>query len=174
LATSKADVGAKTLGHRAQHGGVGILAVERCGGTPDKGSRRLQFGRHVGEAKLQRLEFVEALSKRLALLHVGQRFLQRALRAAERTAAILMRPPSSPAIAILKPMPSSPSRFSTGTRAFSKITARVGCAFQPILRSLAPNDTPGVLPSMTSVENAAGPVAAGPHHRHQQIGAAGA
>ena len=70
---------------------------------------------------------------------------------------MLMRPPSSPAIAILKPMPSSPSRLATGTRAFSKITARVGCAFQPILRSLAPNERPGVSPSTTSVEMPPGP-----------------
>ena len=81
----EADVGAKTLGHRAQHGGVRILAVERCGGTPDKSPRRLQFGRHVGEAELQRLEFVEALAEGFSLLHVGQRLFQRALRAAERT-----------------------------------------------------------------------------------------
>ena len=70
---------------------------------------------------------------------------------------MLSRPPSSPAIAILKPMPSGPSRFSTGTRAPSKITARVGWAFQPILRSFAPSATPGVSPGTTSVEMPDGP-----------------
>ena len=55
-------------------------------------------------------------------------------------------------MAILKPMPSSPSRFATGTRASSKMTARVGCAFQPIFFSFAPKESPGVSFSTTRVE----------------------
>ncbi len=71
---------------------------------------------------------------------------------------MLSRPPSSPAMAILKPLPSAPSRFSTGTRAPSKITARVGCAFQPILLLVRAEATrPGVSPGTTSVEMPRGP-----------------
>ena len=60
-------------------------------------------------------------------------------------------------MAYLKPSPSGPSRFATGTRQFSKITARVGWAFQPILRSFAPKDRPGVPPSTTMAEMPEGP-----------------
>ncbi len=47
-------------------------------------------------------------------------------------------------MAMPKPSPSSPSRLATGTRTLSKITWRVGWAFQPIFFSLAPKDSPGV------------------------------
>ena len=47
-------------------------------------ARRFEPGRHVGEAKLQRLEFVEPFAEGLALFHVGERLFQRRLRAAER------------------------------------------------------------------------------------------
>ena len=57
---------------------------------------------------------------------------------------MLMRPPSSPIIAILKPWPSGPSRLATGTLQFSKITAAVGWLFQPSFFSCLPNDRPGV------------------------------
>src|ERR1700721_2476549 len=45
------DIGTEALGHRAQHRGIGVLAVERGGGAPDKGPGRLELGRHVGDAK---------------------------------------------------------------------------------------------------------------------------
>ena len=35
-------------------------------------------------------------------------------------------------------------RLAAGTLQVSRITCRVGCAFQPIFFSLAPNDRPGV------------------------------
>jgi len=60
-------------------------------------------------------------------------------------------------MAILKPSPSAPMRFSTGTRTPSKMTARVGCTFQPIFFSLAPNESPGASPGMTKVEMPFGP-----------------
>ena len=84
---------------------------------------------------------------------------------------MLSRPPSSPAIAILKPSPSSPSRLATGTRTSSNITARVGCAFQPILRSLAPNEMPAVSPGTMNAEMPDAPVAAGSRHHHVEIAA---
>ena len=70
---------------------------------------------------------------------------------------MLSRPPSSPAMAMRKPMPSAPILFSAGMRQSSKITARVGWAFQPILRSFAPKERPGVPPSTTKVEMPPGP-----------------
>ena len=57
---------------------------------------------------------------------------------------MLMRPPSSPLMANLKPWPSSPMRLAAGTLQFSKITCRVGWAFQPIFFSFAPKERPGV------------------------------
>ena len=54
-------------------------------------------------------------------------------------------------------MPSAPSRLATGTRASSRITARVGWAFQPIFRSFAPKERPGVSFSTTRVEMPDGP-----------------
>src|SRR5262245_6653586 len=80
----KSDIGAKTLCHGAEHGGIRILAIQRRGGAPQKGAGGLELDRHVGEAELQRLEFVEALSKSLALLHVGAGLVERGLRTAER------------------------------------------------------------------------------------------
>ena len=77
------DIGAETFGHRAQHGRVRVLAVERGCRAPHKGARRLELGRHIGQAKLQRLEFVEAFAERFALLHVSERLVERVLRAAE-------------------------------------------------------------------------------------------
>ena len=55
-------------------------------------------------------------------------------------------------MAILNPVPSSSSRLATGTRTSWNVTARVGCAFQPILRSLLPNEMPGVSPGTIKVE----------------------
>ncbi len=49
--------------------------------------------------------------------------------------AMPMRPPSSPDSAIFSPMPSSPSRFSAGTRQFSKLICAVSLACWPILSS---------------------------------------
>ena len=57
---------------------------------------------------------------------------------------MLSRPPSSPAMAILKPSPSAPTRLAAGTRTPSMITWRVGWACQPIFFSLAPKLRPGV------------------------------
>ena len=70
---------------------------------------------------------------------------------------MLSRPPSSPAIAILKPSPSAPMRFAIGTRHWSNITIAVGCDFQPSFCSGAPYDSPGVPFSTTRHEMPRGP-----------------
>ena len=82
---------------------------------------------------------------------------------------MLSLPPSRPAIAILNPAPSAPNRFSADTRHSSNTTARVGCAFQPILRSLAPSFTPGVPPSTRKVEIPLAPVLAGARHHDIEV-----
>ncbi len=56
-----------------------------------------------------------------------------------------------------KPSPSAPSLFAAGTRALSNITARVGCAFQPIFFSFAPKDRPGVSFGTSTAETPEGP-----------------
>ena len=73
-------------------------------------------------------------------------------------AAMLSRPPSSPAIAILKPSPfvcRSGSPPAPGNS--SKFTMAVGCDFQPSFFSGAPNDRPGVPFSTTMQEMPFGP-----------------
>ena len=60
-------------------------------------------------------------------------------------------------MAMRKPWPSVPRRLATGTRQPSKRTARVGWAFQPIFRSSAPKERPGVSFSTTTAEMPAGP-----------------
>ena len=47
-------------------------------------------------------------------------------------------------IATLKPLPSSPRRWSSGTRTLSKKTAAVELALSPILSSWGPVLTPGM------------------------------
>ena len=49
-------------------------------------------------------------------------------------AAIAMRPPSSTCMACTNPCPRSPSRWSAGTRASSKISSAVSEACSPSLR----------------------------------------
>ena len=70
---------------------------------------------------------------------------------------MLIRPPSSPAMAKRKPSPSAPMRFAAGTRQSSKLTIAVGCDFQPIFFSFAPNDRPGVPSSTTMADTPFGP-----------------
>ena len=71
--------------------------------------------------------------------------------------AMFSRPPSSPIMAKRKPSPSSPMRFSTGTRAESKLTMAVGWLRQPIFRSGAPKLRPGVSFSTTRAETPRAP-----------------
>ena len=45
---------------------------------------------------------------------------------------------------LMKPMPSAPSRFSSGTSTFSKISSRVSLARHPSLSSFLPERKPGM------------------------------
>ena len=89
-------------------------------------------------------------------------FVNGPVRYSERSAAIpiLMRPPSRPFMAIVKPWPSAPIKFSTGTRQSSKVMIRVGCEFQPTFFSFLPNDRPGVPFSTRMHEMPLGPAGA--------------
>ena len=55
-----------------------------------------------------------------------------------------IRPASSTCIALMKPCPSSPSRWSSGTRQSWKTTSLVSLARRPSLFSFLPADMPGV------------------------------
>ena len=55
-------------------------------------------------------------------------------------------------MASLKPSPSSPRRFSAGTRALSKISSLVGLPCRPSRDSSRPTEKPGVSRGMTKAE----------------------
>ncbi len=59
-------------------------------------------------------------------------------------AAMPIRPPSMATIATLKPSPSAPRRFATGTRQSSKTNSAVSEARMPSLSSVFPTWKPGV------------------------------
>ena len=65
----------------------------------------------------------------------------------DEAAARPSRPELRISRAILKPLPTSPRRSSTGTVTFSKITERVSDALIPIFCSSAPSETPGACAS---------------------------
>ena len=60
-------------------------------------------------------------------------------------------------MAILKPWPSAPMRFSAGTRQSSKITIAVGWLCQPSFFSWAPKPSPAVSRSTAMQEMPPGP-----------------
>ena len=71
--------------------------------------------------------------------------------------AILIRPPSRPCIANLKPSPSWPSKLVAGILTPSKLIKRVGCAFQPIFSSALPYSIPAASAGTTNAEIPAAP-----------------
>ena len=102
---------------------------------------------------MQRLELVEPFAEGLALFHVGQRFFQRRLRAAERAGRDI-----EPAAVEAGHRDLETEAFLAEpvcrrhARVLERRRARVGCAFQPILRSLAPNEMPAVSPGTMKAE----------------------
>jgi hypothetical protein len=120
---------------------------------------------------LQRLEFVEPFSERLALFHVGQRLVERALRAAERTGrdidaaavepghrdleadALIAEPVGDRHAGILE-------NHRAGRLRVPAHLALVGAERQP--RRVALDH---------QRRDAAGSVAAGPHHHHIEVAA---
>src|SRR3954453_10917332 len=68
-------------------GGVGIALVEARGGAAQHQPGSVEFGRHVGELELKRLEIGEPLPELAPLQHVIARRLRAGARAAERAGA---------------------------------------------------------------------------------------
>ena len=66
VADVEAGVGGEALGHGAMQRRVGIAGVEARGGATHHQPRRLEFGRHVGELELQRLELGERAGRTAA------------------------------------------------------------------------------------------------------------
>ena len=87
---------------------------------------------------------------------------------------MLTRPPLSPFIAMPKPSPSAPRRLATGTRTSSKITWRVGCAFQPIFFSFGPKLEARGVARNDDRADALGPRLAGARHHDVHRRGAGA
>ncbi len=86
---------------------------------------------------------------------------------------MLMRPPSSPCIAMRKPCPSSPSRCAAGTRTPSNAMARVGWLFHPIFFLAAVLD-PRRIAFHQERGDAIRARTTGARHHHQHVGRAGA
>jgi hypothetical protein len=113
-------------------------------------ARGLQVGRHVGEHELGVLEIGDRLAELLAILGIGHRLVEAALRAAQRAGADVEPPAIEPGHGEAEAVALAPTRLATGTRQSSKITCAVGLAFQPSLRSRrAEADRPGVSFSTT-------------------------
>ncbi|MNG07471.1 hypothetical protein D3C84_907730 [compost metagenome] len=79
-------IGGEALGHGAPGALVRAAAVQLVGGLAHQQPGGGQLGGHVGEAKLHALEFGDGAAKLLALLHMGQRIVQRLLGCAHRAA----------------------------------------------------------------------------------------
>jgi len=100
--------------------------------------RRLQLGRVVGNAKRQRLEVRKARAELLALAHVFDGAVEAELRAADRAGRDVEPPAVEPGHRDLESLPLGADQLATGTRQFSKMSAAVGCDFQPSFFSCAP------------------------------------
>ena len=105
----------------------------------DEDPRDRRLGLALGELELGVLEIDQALAERLALLHIGDRQLERALHdrdAGNADRQALLRQllhQLDEALALL-----GPSRFAVGTRTLSKKSSDVSCASMPILSRLRP------------------------------------
>ena len=82
-------------------------------------ARLLDLDATLGDAVLHDALVGERLAERDALLRARAHELERPLRQADRAHAVVDAPGPRRACAIAKPPPSSPSRFSAGTRTFS-------------------------------------------------------
>src|SRR5271166_4833179 len=81
----EAGVGGCLLGHGAEAGRFGRMLVERARRPPEHRTRRLERSRDIRDPELQRLKVGDAAAERLALAHIGDRFVERRLPAADRT-----------------------------------------------------------------------------------------
>src|SRR2546429_615631 len=79
VADHEAGIGDKALGHGAVGGGVARTGIELGGGQAHHLARGHEFGGHVGQLELQRLEAGNGLAELLALVHVLLGLGERAL-----------------------------------------------------------------------------------------------
>src|SRR5271163_45211 len=79
-----ARVGDIALGHRAQLDLVSGVVVECIGGAPQRHSRGLEPGGHVGQGEPDGGFVEQGSAERLSLAHIGARFVEGGLRAAQR------------------------------------------------------------------------------------------
>ena len=91
-----------------------------AGGSIDQILGGLHAGVHVGQLELGVLELAEAAAELDALLGVLHSLVHSASPRPRACAAMPIRPPSRVCMAILKPLPSLPSRFSFGNDAVLK------------------------------------------------------
>jgi hypothetical protein len=103
--------------------------VGRVGGHLGRGEIEqraggLQIGRHVGEHELGVLEIGDRLAELLALLGVGDRLVEAALRAAQRAGADVEPAAVEPHHRDAEAFAFGADRFSAGTRTSSKSPAR--------------------------------------------------
>eukprot|EP01137_Pigoraptor_chileana_P021862 Opistho-2@86090 len=79
-----AIVGREPLRHRREARLVGGVRGDLCRRHIEQGARGFEVSRHVGEHELRVLEIGDRLAELLAVLGIGDRFVEAALRAAER------------------------------------------------------------------------------------------
>ncbi len=123
------DVGGVHLGHGGFHAVGRVLLLQLRRGV-DEEPGAAQLGCHIRQLEGDALLGRDGLAE-LDALGIAQRVLKRAL--ASACAAMPMRPPSSVDMAILKPSPSLPNRFSLGTFTLLKISSAVEEERIPIL-----------------------------------------
>ena len=96
------------------------------------------------------LERGDRLAERLALLGVGQRALERGAGGGDPGDGDRQPLLGQVGDQLQEPSPSSPSRFSTGTRTSVKNSSAVSWACMPILSRLRPRSKPSMPRSSTS------------------------
>ena len=103
------------------------------GGAHGQQAGRVDLGRHVGQAPLDRLELADRLPNWLRSCEYSSAASNAPCAMPTDRAAIEMRPPSSTRKASVKAAPSFPNRFSGGMRQSSKIISDVSLARKPSL-----------------------------------------
>jgi hypothetical protein len=138
----------------------------------DQRARRGDAHRHVGEHELHALEIGDRLLELLALLRIGDRRVERALREADALRADRRPVQVERAQRGRKPLPSSPTRFSTGTRTLSRKIGVFGAPRQPIFRSWRPNVMPFIFfgSSTKALMPGGAAIAGGARHQHDVLG----
>ncbi len=112
------------------------------GGRVDQVLGGVHLGVHIRQLELGVLELADGLAELDALLGVLDGLVQAPSARPRAWAAMPIRPPSRVSMAILKPLPSWPSRFSLGTTQSSKIRSQVARRGYPSSSRL-PMEKPG-------------------------------